>query len=201
MILVIFIYFYLLAHPLLFRRANNTSQQEEVTTMRKTKNTLTAIGIVLAIVLIGGWAFAHGPWGERGYGHRGYGGGDPYSNLSPEQKEKLQAQQQKFSEDTAELRRELSQKRLELRSLWIDPKADPEKIKAKQREVFELQRRLQEKALEHKLAIRELLPEEGIGQGPWGHGYGMGSGSHHGRGHMGGHGFGAKRGYGRGPCW
>jgi Spy/CpxP family protein refolding chaperone len=201
MILVTFIYFYLLAHPLLFRRAHNTSQQEEVKTMRKTKNTLTAIGIVLAIVLVGGWAFAHGPWGGREYGHRGYGGGDPYSNLSPEQKEKLQAQQQKFSEDTAELRRELSQKRLELRSLWIDPKADPEKIKAKQREVFELQRRLQEKALEHKLAIRELLPEEGIDQGPWGHGYGMGSGPHHGKGHMRGHGFGAKRGYGRGPCW
>ena len=169
--------------------------------MRKRRNTLTAIGIVLAIVLVGGWAFAHGPWGGREYGHRGYGGGDPYSNLSPEQKEKLQAQHQKFSEDTGELRKELSQKRLELRSLWIDPKADPEKIKAKQREVFELQRRLQEKALEHKLAIRELLPEEGIGQGPWGHGYGMGFGSHHGRGHMGGHGFGAKRGYGRGPCW
>ena len=168
--------------------------------MRKRRNTLTAIGIVLAIVLVGGWAFAHGPGGKGGHGETGCCGGS-YSNLSPEQKEKLQAQQQKFSEDTAELRRELSQKRLELRSLWIDPKADPEKIKAKHREVFELQRRLQEKALEHKLAIRELLPEEGIGQGPWGHGYGMGSGSHHGRGHMGGHGFGAKRGYGRGPCW
>lgn len=30
--------------------------------MRKTKHTLTAIGIVLAIVLVGTWAFA-GPWG------------------------------------------------------------------------------------------------------------------------------------------
>jgi Spy/CpxP family protein refolding chaperone len=186
---------------LLYRRANTTFQQEEVKAMRKTKNTLTAIGIVVAIVLVGGWAFAHGPLGGRGYGHHGYGYGDPYSNLSPEQREKLQAQEERFYQDTAQLRRELYQKRLELRGLWVDPKADPEKIKAKQREVFELQSRIQDKALEHKLATRELLPEEGIGQGPWGHRYGMDYGPHHGRGHMRGHGPGAMRGYGRGPCW
>ena len=165
--------------------------------MRKTKHTLTVIGIVVAIVLVIGWAFAHGPRDGKGYGDRRYGYTDPYANLSPEQKEKLQAQEQKFYEDTAELRRELSQKRLDLRSLWIDPKADPQKIKARQREVFELQRRIQEKAMEHKLAIRELLPEEGIGRGPWGSG--MGYGPHHGRGHMWGPGPG--RGYGGGPCW
>jgi len=169
--------------------------------MRKTKHTLTVIGIMVAIVLVGGWTFAHGPKGGRGYGHQGYGYADPYSNLTSEQREKLQAQQQKFSEDTAELRRELSQKRLELRGLWIDPKADPKKIRAKQKELFELQRRLQEKALEHKLAIRELLPEEQIGQGPWGSGYGMGYGPHHRKGHMGGSGHGFTRGYGAGPCW
>jgi Spy/CpxP family protein refolding chaperone len=199
MILVGSIYFHFLAYPLLSRRANNTFQQEEVKAMGKRKNMLTAIGIVLAIVVVGGWAFAHGPRGERGYGHHGYGGGDPYSNLTSEQREKLQAQKEKFYQDTAQLRRELQQKRLELQGLWIDPKADPEKIKAKQREVFELQSRIQEKTLEHKLATRELLPEEGIGQGPWGHG--MGYGPHHESGHMGGHGPGAMKGYGRGPCW
>ncbi len=167
--------------------------------MGKTKNTLTVIGIVLAIVLVGSWVFAHGPGGKKGYGHYGYGYGDPYSSLTSEQREKLQAQEKKFYEDTAQLRRELYQKSLELRGLWVDPKADPEKIKAKQREAFELQRRIQDKALEHKLAVRELLPEEGIGQGPWGHG--MGFGPHHGGGHMGGPGPGARRGYGAGPCW
>lgn len=169
--------------------------------MRKTRNALTAIGILLAIVLVGSWAFAHGPRGGRGYGHQGYGHGYPYSNLSSEQREKLQAQEEKFYQDTAELRKELYQRRLELQGLWVDPKADPEKIKAKQREVFELQRRIQDKALEHKLAVREQLPEKEIGQGPWGPGYGMGYGRHHGGGHMWGHGPGAMRGYGAGPCW
>jgi len=163
--------------------------------MRNAKNTLAAIGIIVAIVLAGSWAFAHGPWGARGYGHHGCDYGYPGSNLSPEQREKLQAQEEKFSQDTAELRRQLYQKRLELRGLWIDPKADPEKIKAKQGEVFELQRRIQDKTLEHRLAIRELLPEEGTGRGPWCSGYGMGYGPHHGGGHMWGPGPGFRRGY------
>lgn len=167
--------------------------------MGKTKNTLTVIGIALAIVLVGSWVFAHGPGGKKGYGHHGYGYGDPYSSLTSEQREKLQAQEKKFYEDTAQLRRELYQKSLELRGLWIDPKADPEKIKAKQREAFDLQRRIQDKALEHKLAVRELLPEEGICQGPWEHG--MGSGPHHGGGHMGWGGRDFMRGYGTEHCW
>ncbi len=155
----------------------------------------------MAIVLAGGWAFAHGPWGARRYGHRGYGHVDPYSKLSPEQREKLQAQEQEFYQDTAQLRGELYQKRLELRSLWVDPKADSEKIKAKQREVFDLQRRIQDKALDHRFAVQDLIPEEQFGQGQWGYGYGMGYGNHHGSGHMWGHGPGFRRGYGGGPCW
>jgi len=168
--------------------------------MRKTKRTVLTIATVMAFVLIGGWAFAHGPWGERGRGYpkSGYGF---YPDLLPEQREKLQAQQQKFYEDTSELRRELYQKRLELQGLWIDPKADPEKIKAKQREMFELQRQLREKALDHRLAIRELLPQEEFGQGPWGYGYGMHHGPGHGGEHMSGHGFGPRKGYGGGHCW
>jgi hypothetical protein len=186
---------------LLFRRTNTTFQQEEVEVMKRTKNTLTAIGIVLAIVLVGSWAFAHGPWGGRGYGYHGYGSGDRYSNLPPEQGEKLQAQEEKFYQDTAQLRRELYQKRLELQGLWIDPKTDPERIKAKQREVFELQRRIQDKALEHKLAVREQLPEGQYNLGPRGFGHGMGYGPHHGWGHMWGSGHGAGRGNRGGPCW
>jgi Spy/CpxP family protein refolding chaperone len=165
----------------------------------KAKNTIAAITVIAAIVLVVGWAFAHGPWGAQGHGYRGRGCGHPYESLSPEQREKLQAQEQKFYQDTAELRRELYRKRLELEGLWADPKVDPEKIKAKQGEVSELQRRIQEKALEHQLAIRELVPEEGIGQGSWCPGYGMGYGHHQGRGHM--WGSGQMRSYGGGHCW
>jgi Spy/CpxP family protein refolding chaperone len=173
--------------------------------MKKTKTAMVAITVIVAVILVGGWAFARGPWGARGYGHHGYGPGDPYANLTSEQREKLQAQEQKFYQDTAELRRELYRKRLELQGVWADPKADPEKIRAKQREVSELQRRIQEKALDHQLAIRELLPEEAAGYESWcpgyGMGYGMGYGHHRGRGHMWDSGPGPRRGYGGGHCW
>ncbi len=157
--------------------------------MRKRKHTVLVITLVAAIVLMGGWAFAHGSWGKRGYGP---GCGD-YSNLTPEQREKLQAQHEKFYQDTAELRRDLDQKRLELQRLWTDTEFDSEKVKAKQKEIFEVQRQLQEKALENRLATREILPQEEPGWGPWGHG--------HGPGHMGyGHGYGmGHMGYGQGP--
>ena len=169
--------------------------------MKKTKSAVVAIAVMVAFVLVVGWAFAHGPWGARGHGHRGRDYDYPYQSLSPEQREKLQAQEERFYQDTAELRRELYRKRLELQGLWVDPKANPEKIKAKQREVSELQRRIQEKALEHQLAIRELLPDEEIGQGAWCPGHGRGYGYHHGWGHMWGHGSGFKSDYGKGRCW
>jgi hypothetical protein len=170
--------------------------------MSKTKGTLAVIGITVAIVIIGGWALAHGPWGASGYGPRGYDGyADPYSNLSPERREKLQAQEQEFYQDTADLRRELHRKSLEMERLWTDSKADPENIKAKQGEVFELKQRLQNKVLEHRMAIRELVPEEAFGERHWGPGYGKGYGHHYGWRHMWNPTPGFRRGYGGGRCW
>lgn len=173
--------------------------------MRNAKRTILVVTVVMTLALMGGWAFAHGMWGGRGrmYPGSGYGYG---SNLAPEQQEKLQAQEQRFYQDTAELQRQLYQKRLELQGLFIDPNAGPDQIKAKQREIFELQRQFQERALDHRLALRELLPEAYSGQWPCGNGPGyghmMGYGRHQGGWHMGGGpGFGARRGFGGGPCW
>ena len=180
---------------------------KEVWVMRKTKRTISAIAVVLALVLVGGWAFAHGSWGKRGYGYPGSCFGDD-PNLSPEQREKLRIQEEKFYQDTAELRRDLYQKRLDLQGLWADPKSDPEKIRAQQREIFDLQRQIREKALDQRLATREILPQEYFAQGPRGYGhhmgYGhqMGYGPRHGWGHMGrGPGVSAYGGPEGSPCW
>ena len=66
--------------------------------MRKTKHILLVITLLIAIALVGNWAFAGGRWGTRGHGYHGRGHGY-HSNLSPEQRENLQAQQEKFFED------------------------------------------------------------------------------------------------------
>ncbi len=174
--------------------------------MRKTQRTISTVAVITALMLMSGLAFAHEPWGKKGYGFPGAAYGYP-SDLSPEQQEKIQAQEQRFYEDTIELRRELYQKRLELQGLWVDPKSDPETIKAKQREITGIRQKLEEKALEHRLAMREVLPEGYFGNGPMGsghhmgYGYGMGHGPRHGWGHMGDPGSGHMRGYRGGYCW
>jgi hypothetical protein len=174
---------------------------KEVESMRTKKNRLIVVGAVVAIVLGGSWAFAHGPRGVRGHGYSGCEHGYPYSNVTPEQREKVKVQEEKFYRDTAEIRRELYQKRLALRGLWVDPKADPEKIRAKQREVVGLERRLQDMAFEHRMALRDLVPEEEVYQGSRGFGHGKPYGPHHGKGYGWGPGPGAGGGYTQGHCW
>ncbi len=66
--------------------------------------------------------------------------------------EKLQTQRQKFLQDTADLRRDLYKKRLEVKLVWIDPNADPEKIRAKENEIVDVQRKMQENVLDFRLA-------------------------------------------------
>lgn len=164
------------------------------------KKVRLAVTVMAVIPLLGGWALAHGPRGgktDQGPGS-GYG---YYSNLTSEQQEKLQSLERSFHQDTAEVRGKLHQTTLELQGLWSDPKTDPEKIRAKQREVFELQRQLKERALEHRLAIREVVPEQYFGCGPWGHGLHKGPGPWTKRGHMWAPGSGPRKGYGGGFCW
>ena len=144
------------------------------------RNTLLAIGIavVMAMVLVGTWTFAQESSGPP------TPSGDP-PKLTAEQKEKLQALRQKFFQDTTDLRRDLYKKRLEMKLLWIDPSADPEKIKAKESEILDVQRKIKEKAFDLKLAARQILPpgeypgrgmlglsgERHMGmRGPWGEG-------------------------------
>jgi Spy/CpxP family protein refolding chaperone len=166
--------------------------------MEKRKHTIVTIAVISALVFLGGWALAYDQGGKRGDrgSRQGYG---CRVDLTSEQEEKLQVEQERFFHDTADMRRELRQKRLEMEALWLDPKNDPEKIKAKHKEVLELQRQFQEKRLDHKLALREILPEESLGQRGWGRSD-YGHGPRHGRKHAWGSGYGREGGR-RGFCW
>ena len=59
-------------------------------------------------------------------------------NLTSEQKTKLQELRRKFIAENAKLIGDRVAKRLELRSLWSDPKADSQVILAKERELRDL---------------------------------------------------------------
>jgi len=161
--------------------------------------------IVLAIFGIVGYAAtSFAGWGQgsgrtqRGFGPAGYQG-----NLNDDQIDKLNNERQAFFEDTRELRENLYQKELELRSELAKKDPDAKKAVSLQKEVSELQGQLGQKRVEHRIKMQkenpEIFADRGYGQG---RGYGKG-GRGMGRGYGMGQGYGMGRGFqGQGGgCW
>jgi len=153
------------------------------------KKTMTALGLV-AVMLIGvTYVYAQGPGfspGHRGmHSQESWGPGKDYP-LTPEQKTKFQELRRKFKEENAQLIGALVTKRLELQSLWTDPKADSKAILDKEKELRDLQNQMRDKVVQLKLEARKTLSPEQLAE--FGTGCRMGPGF--GRGHMMGHGQG-----------
>jgi Spy/CpxP family protein refolding chaperone len=69
------------------------------------------------------------------------------SSLTPEQKTKFQELRRKFIEETAKLRGARLTKRMELQSLWTNPKADSKALLDKEKELRDLQNQMKEKVV------------------------------------------------------
>lgn len=141
------------------------------------KKLITILSVLVLTVLTVSFVNAQGP--NFGKGHRMFSGDERWSNptsripnLTDEQKGKLQELKRKFIEETAQLRGNIMSKRLELKSLWADPKADPNAIRAKERELRELQNQLRDKVLENRLEVRKILTPEQISEFGFGRGFG-----------------------------
>ena len=143
------------------------------------KKTIAALGLVVVILLGITYAYAQGPGFGPGSGP-GYRGTPPqesqyqgrWSSLTPEQKTKFQELRRKFREENAKLIGAMVTKRLELQSLWTDPKADPKAILDKERELRDLQNQMKDKVIQSKLEARKFLTPEQISN--WKPGWGMG---------------------------
>ena len=155
----------------------------------KMKKTIVVLGLVALMVLGVTYVYAQGP--GMGPGHRGmhesWGPGKD-SPLTSEQKTKFQELRRKFREENAKLIGAMVTKRLELQSLWTDPKADSKAILDKEKELRDLQNQMRDKVIQYKLEARKFLSPEQIAN--WKLGWGMG------RGHMMGRGQGMGPGYG-----
>jgi Spy/CpxP family protein refolding chaperone len=108
-------------------------------------------------------------------------------NLTPEQQTKFQELRRKVDADTAQLKGTMLTKRLELQSLWSDPKADAKAIMEREKELRNLQNQMKDKMVQFKLEARQFLTPEQISE--FGQGRGMGRGFGRG-GMMGGRGMG-----------
>jgi zinc resistance-associated protein len=151
---------------------------------------VVALGLVAVVFLGITYVHAQGP----GYGRSGWGY-EKWSSLTPEQRTKFQELRQKFNDETAKLRGTILTKRLELQSLWSDPKADFKALQEKEKELRSLQDEMRDKAVQFRLEARKVLPPEQLAQCE--PGWGMGRGLSGGR--MMGYSSGRDCGYGRGP--
>ena len=157
------------------------------------KKAIIALGLVMVMFFGVSYVYAqeqgnpprHGSMhGEKswGYGKR--------LNLTPEQKARFQELRRKFIRENAQLIGGLVAKRLELKSLWTDPKADSQAILAKERELRDLKNRMKDKVIQYRLEARSSLTPEQIEKLGMmgGMGFGFGRGFHHhgqGMGHSG----------------
>ena len=162
---------------------------------------------VVAVFAIAATSFAGWGRGQMGYGyhmgpgygmHRGWGQGPRgyddqgyQSDLSNEDIAKLDKERQAFFEATSDLRENLYQKELELRSELAKPEPDAKKATGIQKEISNLESELDQKRLDHRIKMRKDFPQSGFrgdGYGPRGRGMGRGM-------------YGGGGGYGPGSCW
>ena len=162
------------------------------------KKRVVILGLVAVMVLGVAYAFAQGP--GSGPEHRPGWGHEKWSSLTPEQQTKFQELRRKFRDDNAKLFGAIVTKRLELQSLWTDPKAESKAILDKEKELRDLRNQLKDKAVQMRLEARKFLTPEQIQNGKAGWGMGRGFGGGHRMGHGPGMGRGGMgSGHGMGP--
>ena len=81
-------------------------------------------------------------------------------NLTETQMEKLRELRESYLQDTLSWRNERLIQRYRLRKMLRDPKVDAAKILAKQREISELEAKIQERTVLFQLETREVLTPE-----------------------------------------
>ncbi len=174
----------------------------------QTKHVVMIVLVLGLVAVLGFTAPSFAGWGRGGYGGScdgpGYENcprwGNPEQggyagNLTDEEIATLQKERNAFFEQTRELRDNLYQKKLELRSELAKQTPDSQKAADLQKEISQLEGELDQKALDQRLKMRKENPNL------YGRGFGRGMGSGYGRGQGYGPGPGYGRGPGRGPCW
>ena len=126
-------------------------------------------------------------------------------NFSPEQINKIESLQKTYLEKTDQIWQELEAKDLEFRALITNSSIEPDKIKSTQKEITDLEQKLQEESLDYSLNVKKVLTTEQLSALPSGcsFGFGYGAGLGRGFGYMrgGGRGWGRGMGFARGSAW
>ena len=146
------------------------------------KKTIIALGLAVVMLLGVSYVYAQEQGNPPGHGWmhgQKYGGQWNKLNLTPEQKAKFKELRRKFIRENAQLIGGLMAKRLELRSLWSDPKAGSQDILVKERELGDLQNQMKDKIIRYRLELRNFLTPEQVEKFGMMGGIGLGRGFHH----------------------
>ena len=131
------------------------------------KRVVLALSLAGILLLFGGRSFAQQSEPKGMHHHESMASEKGYS-VTPEQKAKFREMRRKFIGENAQLIGSLVAKKLELRSLWTDPKADPKAILDKERELRGLRDQMRDKVVQAMLEARkELTPEQIAHWKPW----------------------------------
>ncbi|MGD8775885.1 MAG: periplasmic heavy metal sensor [Syntrophobacterales bacterium] len=154
------------------------------------KKLLATVGILLLVTVLAAPVFAD-RWGNSGWG-RGPGScwrdNGSYGNLTENQSGDLARLEQKFYNDTAQLRDQIWSKTEELNTLLNSADPDVKKVKSLQKEITDLRAKMDRQRLDFELEARKIAPNGGY----YGRGYSRGYGGQMMGGYRGG-------GYGHGP--
>ena len=162
-----------------------------------------AIGTVILMTILGIGAYAFAGWGNgygcggRGPGWRqqGFSGTSFRTDLNETQIQQIEKERQSFFEATDGLRQELYAKEMDLRAELANQNPNAKKAAALQKEISELESKLDQKRINHMIKMREIQPEFGGGYMGKGRGFQR-------RGNQGGSAYmGYGRGAGSGACW
>ncbi len=137
------------------------------------KRIMLALGLAAVMLLSGKYVYAQtaDPAHKGMHSHESMASHKEHS-LTPEQKAKFREMRRLFVRENAQLIGSLVAKKLELRSLWTDPKSDPKAILDKEKELTALQNQMRDKLVQAKLEARKILTPEQIEK--WKPGWGMG---------------------------
>ncbi len=134
------------------------------------RTTVMFMGVMMAVLFGATYLYAQNPTSDQKMmRHEEHFGPGKSLSLTPEQRAKFQEMRRNFRRDNAQLIGAIVTKRIELQSLWTDPKADPNAIREKAKELRDLQDQLRDKGFSSMLEARSVLTPEQIARWnpPW----------------------------------
>jgi len=125
------------------------------------KLSFALLALIAASLLVANAGYAQCPMAGKAGGRHGNMSAAPAEmKFTPEQEKQMMDLKVTLIKETEPLKTELKLKGMELMTLWKDDSPDVKKILAKVREVGEIKLKLQEKMINHKLAMLKILTPE-----------------------------------------